>query len=112
MRILNLCTSNVISECIGGHYYISNSNEACRLYTYTIFEILFYILRLEKTKCSRLCEVLPKFTLFMCVQNGTTEEVKKLVNIFNEAEIPSEDEVGKLKYYCAIYHNIVNVDDR
>lgn len=28
------------------------------------------------------------------VQNGTTEEVKKIVTTLNEAEIPSEDVVG------------------
>lgn len=28
------------------------------------------------------------------VQNGTNEEVKKIVSTLNEAEIPSEDAVG------------------
>ena len=30
------------------------------------------------------------------MQNGTIEEVKKLVAVLNEAEVPSEDDVGKL----------------
>lgn len=29
-------------------------------------------------------------------QNGTTDEVKKIVTTLNEAEVPSEDVVGKL----------------
>lgn len=28
------------------------------------------------------------------LQNGTTEEVKKIVTTLNEAEVPSEDVVG------------------
>ena len=31
----------------------------------------------------------------ICLQNGTTEEVKKIVATLNEAEVPSEDVVGK-----------------
>lgn len=35
------------------------------------------------------------------LQNGTTEEVKKIVTILNEAEVPSEEVVGMLfaNYY-------------
>lgn len=29
------------------------------------------------------------------MQNGTTDEVKKIVSTLNEAEVPSEDIVGK-----------------
>lgn len=37
---------------------------------------------------------------FFCgmLQNGTTEEVKKIVTILNEAEVPSEDVVGKFSW--------------
>lgn len=30
----------------------------------------------------------------ICVQNGTADEVKKIVSTLNEAEVPSEDVVG------------------
>lgn len=30
------------------------------------------------------------------LQNGTLEEVKKIVSMLNEAEVPSENVVGKL----------------
>lgn len=30
-----------------------------------------------------------------CVQNGTGEDVKKIVTVLNEAEVPSEDVVGE-----------------
>ena len=33
------------------------------------------------------------------VQNGTIEEVKKIVSFLNEAEVPSEDVVGKKLLY-------------
>jgi hypothetical protein len=29
------------------------------------------------------------------LQNGTAEEVKKIVTVLSEAEVPSEDDVGK-----------------
>jgi hypothetical protein len=29
------------------------------------------------------------------VQNGTTDDVKKIVTVLNEAEVPSEDAVGE-----------------
>lgn len=32
----------------------------------------------------------------MCLQNGTIEEVKKIVSILNEAEVPSEEIVGMI----------------
>lgn len=31
------------------------------------------------------------------MQNGTAEEVKKIVTTLNEAEVPSEDVVGKFE---------------
>lgn len=41
------------------------------------------------------------------LQNGTTEEVKKIVTTLNEAQVPGEDVVGEsqqalyvLVYYC------------
>lgn len=34
------------------------------------------------------------------MQNGTVEEVKKIVTVLNEAEVPSEDIVGELS--CAV----------
>lgn len=35
------------------------------------------------------------FWVYFFVQNGTLSEVKKIVTILNEAEVPSEDIVGK-----------------
>lgn len=33
---------------------------------------------------------------YISMQNGTAEEVKKIVTTLNEAEVPSEDDVGEL----------------
>jgi hypothetical protein len=33
------------------------------------------------------------------LQNGTIEEVKKIVTMLNEAEVPSKDVVGKLFFF-------------
>lgn len=33
------------------------------------------------------------------LQNGTVEEVKKIVTLLNEAEVPSEDVVGEFFFF-------------
>jgi hypothetical protein len=33
------------------------------------------------------------------VQNGTGEDVKKIVTVLNEAEVPSEDVVGESSHF-------------
>lgn len=54
-------------------------------------------LDLEVWSTGGLCliELMSLLIEWKILQNGTTEEVKKIVGMLNEAEIPSEDAVGK-----------------
>lgn len=50
------------------------------------------------------------------LQNGTPEEVKKIVTTLNEAEVPSEDVVGEFCFeltlifrICSIIYDVVQI---
>ena len=39
---------------------------------------------------------------FLCLQNGTVEEVKKIVNVLNAGDVPSSDIVGKYQPFACL----------
>lgn len=45
--------------------------------------------------CKLCIKKLPILNQLICVQNGTTEEVKKIVATLNEGQVPSQDVVGE-----------------
>lgn len=76
------------------HLYCIDINSLFSLYC--IKDMLSFIV-IVVSQCWCISYVKSRLVLnqFSCVQNGTTEEVKKIVATLNEGQVPSHDVVGK-----------------